>query len=369
MPEMENKWKLKPGVIPCLKHLEDLSASIVSYTSHVSNSSTSPESTLPSSVSVSIEDTDTDWLPSNETSADDDDDDESISDDIHELALRKQELLLKTELVKNFFGIEFTKMYLIDVIVKEAAISKTHLLMSLQKLKQNLSFAVLAFDYAMSPSNCGRIFSKTISVMAKALEKFVFWSDNSVVEHRLPLAFRANFKEVTSIIDCFEIQIQKPSNAVYQSHTWSQYKQCNTIKYLVSSTPDGLVNFISEGFGGRISDVEIVKHSGYLDVLPANSVIMADRGFKSIETILEAKNCRLIRPPSVSENDIMTAEDVHFTKQVAALRIHIERVIKRYREFAILLPHATVNAYLIASINEIVRVVTALINIQSSLIK
>lgn len=370
--------------------MDCLSDSIVSYTSHVSKSSGSEnvsknvedegeenvckkaeadqESELSTSMSIGNENADSDWLPSTDISTSLEED-ESVSESIRELANRRQELLLKTELVKNFFGIEFTKMYLVDVIIKETSVNKANILMCLQKIKQNLSFAVLAFDYALSASHCGRIFNKTISVMAKALEKFVVWSDNDVIEHRLPIAFRANFKEVTSIIDCFEIQIQKPSNAVHQSHTWSQYKQCNTIKYLVSSTPDGIVNFISEGFGGRISDLEIIKCSGYLDVLPENSVVMADRGFKSIETLLSAKKCRLVRPPSVSADEEMTAEDVHFTKQVAALRIHIERVIKRYREFAILMPHATVNSYLISSVNEIVRVVSALINIQNAIIK
>lgn len=71
----------------------------------------------------------------------------------------------------------------------------------------------------------------------------------------------------------------------------------------------------------------------------------------------------------MSAGEGMTATDVHFTKQVAALRIHIERVIKRVREFAIVLPHATVNTFLITSMDEIVRIVCALINIQSAIIK
>lgn len=199
----------------------------------------------------------------------------------------------KKSVLQFFFKRLWVKLgyiMLLQVICNEAGISKSRVLMCLQKIKQNLSFSVLAFDYALSSSHCGRIFSQTVSVLANALEKFVVWSDSKVVQHRLPIAFRANFNDVTSIIDCFEIQIQKPSNAVHQSHTWSQYKQCNTIKYLISSTPDGVVNFISEGFGGRISDLEIVKHSGYLDILPPNSVVMADRGFKSIESHLSEKN-------------------------------------------------------------------------------
>lgn len=281
----------------------------------------------------------------------------------------KQMLLLKSELVKNFFGIELAKMYLVDIIAEQAKIRKSNVLMCLQKIKMNLSFSIIAFDYALSPSHCSRLFKKTISVMAAALKNFVVWSDHEVVEHRLPVDFRANFRDVVSIIDCFEIQIQKPSNSVHQSHTWSQYKGCNTVKYLVSSTPDGIINFISEGFGGRISDLEIVKSSGYLDVLPRNSVVMADRGFKSIESLLQTKGSRLVRPPSVATGGNLTKEEVRLTRQVAALRIHIERAIRRYREFGMLLPHATVPPYLLSSLDEVIIAVSALINIQGPLIK
>lgn len=161
-----------------------------------------------SSIYTTNEDSDSDWHPSEVSNLEErnlDDEFDCVSEEVQELAIRKQRLLLKTELVKNFFGIEFAKMYLVDVICKEARITKSSALMCLQKIKQNLSFVVLAFDYALSSSHCGRIFSQTISVLAKALEKFVVWSDAKVVEHRLPIAFRANFKDVTSIIDCFEI--------------------------------------------------------------------------------------------------------------------------------------------------------------------
>ncbi|GBP75134.1 hypothetical protein EVAR_42377_1 [Eumeta japonica] len=58
---------------------------------------------------------------------------------------------------------------------------------------------------------------------------------------------RRKYHHVSCIIDCLEIEIQKPSNAVHQALTWSDYKKANTLKYLISSTPDGLVNFISPG--------------------------------------------------------------------------------------------------------------------------
>lgn len=85
-----------------------------------------------------------------------------------------------------------------------------------------------------------------------------------------------------SIIDCFEIEIEKPSNASHQALTWSQYKNCNTIKYLISITPDGLINFISESYGGRTPDLTIFEDSGFLNKLTQGSKKFADRGFKNM---------------------------------------------------------------------------------------
>ncbi|XP_060882127.1 uncharacterized protein LOC132953807 [Metopolophium dirhodum] len=133
------------------------------------------------------------------------------------------------------------------------------------------------------------------------------------------------YSDVQSIIDCLEIEIPKPSNPIEQSLTWSDYKKCNTLKYLISSTPDGFINFISEGYGGRSSDALLVEKSGYLECLPENCTVMADRGFKSIDFMLEKRVCKLVRPPSVFSNKKSTKEEVLETKRIASLRIHIER--------------------------------------------
>ncbi|GBL78484.1 hypothetical protein AVEN_42968-1 [Araneus ventricosus] len=95
-------------------------------------------------------------------------------------------------------------------------------------------------------------------------------------------------------------EIEKPSDPVSQAFTWSAYYNCNALKYLVSCTPDGLVTLISEGFGGRASDVLIVENSGFMNNLFPGTAVMDDRGFKSISYLLQQKNCNLFRPPPVS---------------------------------------------------------------------
>lgn len=96
---------------------------------------------------------------------------------------------------------------------------------------------------------------------------------------------------------------------------------------------------------------------------------MADRGFKDLTRLLAKKNCTLVRPPSVFQSTPSTKEDVKQCKQIAALRIHVERVIGRLREFNMLLPHACIDHHLISVVDEVIVIACGLINLQDVLIK
>ncbi|XP_014296442.2 uncharacterized protein LOC103575377 [Microplitis demolitor] len=221
----------------------------------------------------------------------------------------------------------------------------------------------------MSTSNISRIFTKTVPIMAEYLKDFIIWLLSSRIKRQLPISFRSCYAAVESIIDCLEIEIEKPTDPVKRSLTWSEYKKCNTIKYLISCTPDRIVNFISPGFGGRTSDAEIVSQSGYLDRLKPGAAVLADRGFKHIENLVIAKSCTLIRPPTVFSAQKPSHEEVIATKRIASLRIHIERLIRRIREFEICEPHSCVNIKLISQMNNVMTIVAALTNLQGALIK
>lgn len=98
------------------------------------------------------------------------------------------------------------------------------------------------------------------------------------------------------------------------------------------------------------------------------SSVMADRGFKQIDSILADKKCLLIRPPSVNTSEQSSASDVKQSRQIAALRIHIERIISRIREFQMLSPHARINHQYMYLMDCIVKIACAIVNVQGPLI-
>ncbi|KAJ8671957.1 hypothetical protein QAD02_003216 [Eretmocerus hayati] len=237
------------------------------------------------------------------------------------------------------------------------------------EIRLNDNCTRLGDQFDLLGSQIGRIFNKSVKVLAHLLKNLVYPVPMSSVKKNLPIPSRANFNGVYVIIDVFEIEIEKPSNPLYQALTWSDYKKCNTIKYIIGITPDGTIIYISQGYGGRISDVLVFEICGIMDILPENSGVMADRSFKQMDAILNTKGCKLIRPPSVSNSTKPSKQDVLLTKRIASLRIHVERVIRRVREYKILEPHAGLDVTLIHNLDNIVTVVPGLINLQSPVIK
>lgn len=270
-----------------------------------------------------------------------------------------------------YLGLPKKYYWLISFIETELNVKSFNTIITLYKIKNNTPFFQIADVFEVSLTTLWRIFFKTLCILSQFFKQFIFSPSRLDVKRNLPSSFTINkeYSNVFCIIDCFEIEIEKPSDPIYQSLTWSQYKNANTLKYLLATTPDGLINFVSNGFGGRVSDSKIVEISGFLECLPSNCTILADRGFKHIDTILNQKQIKLLRPPSVLKDIKMSKQEAIKSKVIASLRIHVERVIRRIRMFKFLKPHSVINNKLVQYTDEAVIVACGLISLQDSIIK
>ena len=211
------------------------------------------------------------------------------------------------------------------------SISKQHqLFLTLVKLSHNLKEEDLAFRFRIYQSTVSRYFHTWICALYDRLHThFIHWPNRVTVQESMPMCFRRNFPNVVSIIDCFETQIHVPDNPNDQTATYSNYKSRNTVKYLISITPQGTISFVSTGFVGRTSDQHVVLNSGYLDLLRKGDVILADKGFTIAADV--GQRGAILTTPAFKVAAQLTQQETEESRKISNVRIHVERVIGSLR--------------------------------------
>lgn len=90
--------------------------------------------------------------------------------------------------------------------------------------------------------------------------------------------------------------------------------------------PCGAITFASKLFTGSISDKELTRQSGILNLLEPGYEVMADKGFL-IGKFLEDVKEKLIIPP-FKHNDQFSREETERNQAIARLHILVERAIR-----------------------------------------
>jgi hypothetical protein len=142
------------------------------------------------------------------------------------------------------------------------------------KLRLNLQHQDTAYRSNVSVGTISEIMTQCLPRIASKLAFFLKWParDNLLID--MPPIFKQLYPKCVSIIDCFEVFIQRPGYLTTRAQTWSNYKHNNIIKFLVSITSTGTISYLSRAFGGRISDKAITQRRGYLDMLQYGDVIL-----------------------------------------------------------------------------------------------
>ena len=158
------------------------------------------------------------------------------------------------------------------------------------------------------------------------------WPSREVVLKYKPQVFKDLYPSTRVIIDCTEIKVQVPSSLLLQSQMYSSYKSGTTLKSLVGITPHGAVSFVSSLYTGSISDKELTKCCGILDLFERNDGVMADKGF-NIDDLLRSKGVQLNLPPYLLNHAEFSPKEVKETNTIAKIRIHVERAIRLIKKF------------------------------------
>lgn len=212
--------------------------------------------------------------------------------------------------------------------------TKEQLFMVLVRLRTGMPTKEICRNFAIPMSTFSRLFSTWILMLERLLTDITGFPSLSDIQCNISHHFR-RYPNTRIILDTTEIRIQKPSGVYAQRQTFSNCKHANTMKCLVGATPDCFVGFVSALYGGGTSDREIVQQSGVLDLLEPGDGVMVDKGFK-VEDLLPRGVSLHIPPFRITGEAQMSGKDVEETRHIAIARVHIERVIRRIKEFHIL---------------------------------
>ncbi|XP_050703059.1 uncharacterized protein LOC126988734 isoform X2 [Eriocheir sinensis] len=249
--------------------------------------------------------------------------------------------------------------WLIDLLSGHLAsfdcISKPdQLLITLMKLRLGLSTQDLAFRFNTSTQAIENILSDAIPIMACKLDFLICWPVRTHPRN-IPRPFKPNFKNCSVIIDCLEFPTEKPLNITAESQTWSDIKHQTTIKCLVGITPYGSFSYVSQCWGGRITDRELVLVSGVLEHVYHGDVVITCKDF-SIQQELSEKRAKLIVLESLYSPEKLI--DDHDLVAVSFIKKAFKR-IKRYKILSQTLPIP-----LLPYIDEVVTCCLAFSNLQ-----
>ena len=212
--------------------------------------------------------------------------------------------------------------------------------------------------------------SRKITTWANFLYFFLgnqpIWPTRECINEHMPDSFKKLYSSTRVILHCTEIYVQTPSSLLLQSQLYSSYKSNTSLKGLIGIAPHGAITFVSSLYTGSISDKEITRCSGILDLVEAHDSVMADKGF-DIADLLMSKQVSLNLPPFLRGQTQFSAQEVLQTKNIAKVRIHVERAIRRIKEFHLF--DSDISLSTLGSVNQLYTVACLLTNFQGALIK
>ncbi|KAL6490092.1 hypothetical protein MHYP_G00004370 [Metynnis hypsauchen] len=216
----------------------------------------------------------------------------------------------------------------------------------------------LAHRFRIHRSTVSRIINTWANFLYTVLGAVSIWLDVDTVKTHLPDVFQ-DYADTQVILDCTELRCQTPNSLLLQSEVFSTYKSHCTFKGLIGIAPHGAVTFVSSLYQGAISDKEILKQSGIVDLLAPSMAIMVDKGF----FVEDCVPCKVHIPTFLSKRAQLSRSEIRTTQSIARLRVHVERVIRRVKEHKIF--STVIPLSITGSINQIFTVACLLVNYQN----
>ncbi|XP_023946630.2 uncharacterized protein LOC112051988 [Bicyclus anynana] len=208
-------------------------------------------------------------------------------------------------------------------------------LILLIKLRRNKPDFELAKMFNVSKTVVSNIIVTWVNFIYDVWSMIDIWPQRDLVDYHMPQIFKNESSKTRVIIDATEVPIAKPSNPISQKATYSAYKNTNTLKFLIGSTPGGLLVYCSDGYGGATSDRQMIERSSLIKICDEGDSIMADRGF-NVQDLFASKNITINIPTFLKGRSQLPGVVLKRDQRLTSQRVHIERLIGLTKTYKIL---------------------------------
>ncbi|XP_062591631.1 uncharacterized protein LOC134253139 [Saccostrea cucullata] len=214
---------------------------------------------------------------------------------------------------------------------------ENQLFLTLIKLRQHKPNFELSRLFSISQTTVENIWITWVNFMSRQWRELNFWPEKDLVTFFSPSDFYSKFPSTRVLLDGTEIPVKKPKPPIAQQATFSTYKNRNTVKVLVGSTPGGLISYVSPAYGGSASDRQLVERSPLLsaDLFEPGDSLMADKGF-NVQDLFAPKDVTVNIPSFFKQKNRMSGKTVLRDRKISSKRVHIERLIGLGKTYKIL---------------------------------
>uniref|UniRef100_A0A182P2J5 DDE Tnp4 domain-containing protein n=1 Tax=Anopheles epiroticus TaxID=199890 RepID=A0A182P2J5_9DIPT len=310
----------------------------------------------------------------------------------------KAKLQMVHEFPMLFLGLRRNRMFLVNSLAQWFDLEQRDIILTLRKIKQNESSVRLGSVFGLGSTEVELLFHTNVPKIADCLRNFIVWPDDITMKLNVPISLRQHFQRIHLILNYLVVRVKQ--NAVHElpaeevATSFCPNEQCHKLKYLVASTLDGCVCFVSRAFGIQTDDELVLSQSGFLTKFKTNTNLIAGKNFHNFEDQLANghdhtnNNGRRNRTTSGSRsadgdddlervlagasssnsNSVDNFEDIVSEKisksKTFKLKNYIENILENFQSHQLLSPQTCIDGRTLKLLDDIVVIVGALINLQ-----
>uniref|UniRef100_A0A2M4BFE5 Putative cell wall protein iff6 n=1 Tax=Anopheles marajoara TaxID=58244 RepID=A0A2M4BFE5_9DIPT len=303
---------------------------------------------------------------------------------IGSISSTKAKLQMVHEFPTLFLGLRRNRMFLINSLAQGFDLNQRDIILTLRKIKLNESSARLAVIFGLGVNEVDLLVHKNVPKIADCLRNFILWPDDFTMKLNVPIKLRQHFSRIHLILNYLVLRVnQNVVRSLSQlanidsAASYCPTEQCHKLKFLIASTLDGCVCFISRAFGIQTDDEQVLSQSGFLTKFKTNTNLIAGQNFHHFEDRLANGHDHANNNGGRNHDDdddehgateVEPFEDIVSEKisksRTFKLKNYIENILENFQNHQILHPQTCIDCRTFPLLDDIVVIVGALINLQ-----